>query len=247
MNKIYVVTGASGGIGSATATLLAQQGQSVIVHYHRQRERAERLVTALNAGPGRARAVQADITSEQGVASLFAQVDAWGALSGLVNNAGVIGLVGRFENITAERISRIFSLNVTASLLCAREAVKRMSTAYGGSGGSIVNVSSAASRLGSANEFIDYAASKGAIDTFTIGLAKEMGEQGVRVNAVRPGLIDTAMHTHAGEPNRVERLRSQIPLQRGGKADEVASAITWLLSDEASYVSGALLDVAGGR
>lgn len=247
MNKVYLVTGASGGIGSATATLLAQQGERVVVHYHQQRETAQQLVATLNAGPGQAIAVQADITNEAGVAALFTQVDAWGTLTGLVNNAGVIGQVDRFENITAERISHIFNVNVTASLLCAREAIKRMSTAHGGIGGSIVNVSSAASRLGSANEFIDYAASKGAIDTFTVGLAKEVGAYGVRVNAVRPGLIATAMHSHAGEPNRVERLRSLIPMQRGGEAHEVASAIVWLLSDSASYVSGALLDVAGGR
>lgn len=247
MNGIYLITGASGGIGSATARLLVQQGQRVVIHYNSRGDRANDLLEELNQAGVNAIAVQADITSEDGVRSLFGHVDEWGPLSGLVNNAGVIGKISRFDDITAERINAIFNINVTGSFLCAREAVARMSTDRGGKGGSIVNVSSAAARLGSPNEYIDYAASKGAIDTFTIGLAKEVAEQGIRVNAVRPGLIDTEMHALAGMPDRIQRLRKHIPLGRGGSAEEVACSIAWLLSAQASYVTGTLLDVAGGR
>lgn len=247
MRDVFVVTGASGGIGSAIASRLVQQGKCVAIHYHHHQEKAEQLLEMLRQEKGEAIAVQADITQEAGVKSLFAKIDDWGTLVGLVNNAGIIGKIDSFENITAERIATIFNVNVIGSFLCAREAVKRMSTTHGGKGGSIVNVSSAASRLGSPNEYIDYAASKGAIDTFTIGLAKEVADQSIRVNAVRPGLINTDLHALSGMPDRVMRLQKQIPLGRGGTAQEVASSIEWLLSDHASYVTGALLDVAGGR
>lgn len=247
MNNIYLITGASGGIGSATARLLVQQGSRVVIHYCSHRDRAEQLLEELNQANVNAIAVQADITREDGVRGLFERVDDWGPLAGLVNNAGVIGKIDRFDNITAERINAIFNINVTGSFLCAREAVARMSTERGGKGGSIVNVSSAAARLGSPNEYIDYAASKGAIDTFTVGLAKEVAVQGIRVNAVRPGLIDTEMHALAGMPDRIQRLQKHIPLGRGGSAEEVAHSIAWLLSTHASYITGALLDVAGGR
>lgn len=248
MKEIYLVTGASGGIGSATARLLVQQGKRVVVHYNRHRDRAERLLETLNQCGDTAIAVGADITSEEGVHALFSHIDAWdGRLAGLVNNAGVVGKIDRFDNITAERIHTIFNINVIGSFLCAREAVKRMSTARGGKGGSIVNVSSAAARLGSPSEYIDYAASKGAIDTFTVGLAKEVAGEGIRVNAVRPGLIDTEMHALSGMPDRIQRLQALIPLGRGGSAEEVAQSCVWLLSEQASYVTGTLLDVAGGR
>ena len=245
MKDLILVTGASGGIGAATVKLLAQQGYCVVVHYHQHPERAQQLIDSL---PGHDLiAIRADLSLESDIDSLFQHIDGYGRLTGLVNNAGIIGRIGPFQNINAERVNRILAINVTATLLCAREAVKRMSSFSGGKGGVIVNVSSAASRLGSPNEYIDYAASKGAVDTFTVGLAKEVGEQGIRVNAVRPGLIETEMHSLAGMPDRVESHKKTIPLGRGGTAQEVAQTIAWLLSDSASYVTGALIDVNGGR
>jgi len=237
---VLVVTGGSRGIGAATAKLAAVRGYAVCVNYRQVRDIA-------NQG-GRAVAMQADISSESAVVELFRRVDAdLGRVSALVNNAAIIERQMRLEEMDAARIARVFAVNVTGAMLCAREAVRRMSTRHGGSGGAIVNVSSGASKAGSPEEYVDYAASKGAIDTFTIGLAKEVAQAGIRVNAVRPGFIYTEMHASGGEPGRVDRLKSLVPMQRGGQPEEIARAILWLLSDEASYATGAILDVAGGR
>lgn len=240
---VIVVTGGSRGIGAATARLAAARGYKVCINYAHDRQTAEQLATEIHAT-----AIQADLATEAGVVSLFEQVDAkLGRLSALVNNAATLETQTRLDSLDAPRIQRLFALNVQAPLLCAKEAVRRMSTRYNGPGGAIVNVSSGASKTGSPGEYIDYAATKGAIDTFTIGLAKEVAEEGIRVNAVRPGFIYTTMHAKGGEPNRVDRLKSLVPLQRGGQPEEVAAAILWLLSNEASYITGAILDVAGGR
>lgn len=240
---VIVVTGGSRGIGAATARLAAARGYKVCINYAHDRQTAEQLATEIHAT-----AIQADLATEAGVVSLFEQVDAkLGRLSALVNNAATLETQTRLDSLDAPRIQRLFALNVQAPLLCAKEAVRRMSTRYNGPGGAIVNVSSGASKTGSPGEYIDYAATKGAIDTFTIGLAKEVAEEGIRVNAVRPGFIYTTMHAKGGEPNRVDRLKTQVPLQRGGQPEEVAAAILWLLSNEASYITGAILDVAGGR
>ncbi len=240
---VIVITGGSRGIGAATARLAAARGYKVAINYAHDRQIAEQLATEIHAV-----AIQADLATEAGVLSLFEQVDAkLGRLSALVNNAATLETQTRLDSLDAARIQRLFALNVQAPLLCAKEAVRRMSTRYNGPGGAIVNVSSGASKTGSPGEYIDYAATKGAIDTFTIGLAKEVAEEGIRVNAVRPGFIYTTMHAKGGEPNRVDRLKSQVPLQRGGQPEEVATAILWLLSEEASYITGAILDVAGGR
>ena len=248
MRKIVLVTGASRGIGAATARLAAERGDAVCVNYRTGREAAEAVAGEIVRAGGEAIAVAADVSVEGDVVRLFEEVDRLlGRIDGLVNNAGVLERQTRVEQMDAARIARVLATNVTGSFLCAREAVRRMSTKRGGRGGAIVNVSSAASRIGSPNEYIDYAASKGAIDTLTIGLAKEVATEGIRVNAVRPGIIDTDIHASGGEPNRVERVKASIPMKRGGSAEEVARAILWLLSDEASYTSGAILDVAGGR
>ena len=240
---VIVITGGSRGIGAATARLAAARGYKACINYAHDRQTAEQLATELHAT-----AIQADLATEAGVVSLFEQVDAkLGRLSALVNNAATLETQTRLDSLDAPRIQRLFALNVQAPLLCAKEAVRRMSTRYNGPGGAIVNVSSGASKTGSPGEYIDYAATKGAIDTFTIGLAKEVAEEGIRVNAVRPGFIYTTMHAKGGEPNRVDRLKTQVPLQRGGQPEEVAAAILWLLSNEASYITGAILDVAGGR
>jgi NAD(P)-dependent dehydrogenase (short-subunit alcohol dehydrogenase family) len=245
---VLLVTGGSRGIGAATTRLAARRGFSVCINYsHRQRE-AEALVNDICNAGGAAIAVQADISVESEVMRLFESVDKQlGRLTALVNNAGTVDRMMRLESMGAERLQRVFSLNTIGSFLCAREAVRRMSLRHGGSGGSIVNVSSGAARYGSPGEYVDYAASKAAVDTLTIGLAKEVAEDGIRVNAVRPGLIYTEIHEKSGEPGRVDRLASTIPMKRGGQPDEVATAILWLLSAEASFVSGAILDVAGGR
>ena len=238
-----VVTGGGRGIGAATARLAAERGYKVCINYFRDEKSARAL-----AGDIRGLAVQGDVASEQDVVHLFQTVDEkLGRVSVLVNNAGIVDRGTRVEAMSAARIQRMLAVNVIGSFLCAREAVKRMSTRHGGHGGAIINVSSIAAKLGGSGEYVDYAASKGAIDTFTIGLAKEVGAEGIRVNAVRPGIIRTEIHLASGDPGRVERIGAAAPLQRPGEAEEIAAAILWLASDEGSYTSGALLDVSGGR
>jgi NAD(P)-dependent dehydrogenase (short-subunit alcohol dehydrogenase family) len=248
MKKVLIVTGGSRGIGAATARLAAQRGYAVCVNYARNKEAADAVAGEIVGAGGEAIAVCADISQEAEVVRLFESVDrALGPLTALVNNAGILEHRCRVEDMDAGRLNRVFAANVTGSFLCAREAVRRMSTRRGGAGGAIVNVSSAAARLGAPDEYVDYAASKGAIETLTIGLAKEVATEGIRVNAVRPGVIYTDLHASGGEPNRVDRVKESVPMKRGGSAGEVAMAILWLLSDEASYSTGAILDVAGGR
>jgi NAD(P)-dependent dehydrogenase (short-subunit alcohol dehydrogenase family) len=248
MDKVLLVTGGGRGIGAATARLAAQQGWAVAVNYTANSLAADEVVRAIRAEGGTAISVQADVADEDQVLAMFARVDAkLGRLTGLVNNAGVVDVTARVDEMSVARWRRMFDINVIGSMLCAREAVRRMSTKHGGAGGAIVNVSSAASRLGSPGQYVDYAAAKGAIDAFTIGLAKEVGAEGIRVNAVRPGLIETEIHASGGLPDRVRDLRHQVPMQRGGQADEVAQAILWLLSDAASYTTMSLMDVSGGR
>lgn len=243
-----LVTGGSRGIGAATARLAAQHGWQVAVNCAANSLAADEVVRAIRAAGGTAMAVKADVADEAQVMAMFSQIDAkLGPVRGLVNNAGVVDVSARVDEMSLARWRRMFDINVMGSMLCAREAVRRMSTRHGGAGGAIVNVSSAASRLGSPGQYVDYAAAKGAIDAFTIGLAKEVAAEGVRVNAVRPGLIDTEIHASGGLPNRVQDLQHLVPMQRGGSADEVAQAIVWLLSDAASYTTMSLLDVSGGR
>lgn len=246
--KVLLITGASRGIGAATARLAAGRGYAVGVNYRNHRDDAERVVADIRAHGGVAVALAADVSVEADVVRLFGDCDReLGRVDGLVNNAGVLERQMRLEAMDGVRIQRIFATNVLGSMLCAREAVRRMARSRGGGGGAIVNVSSGAARLGAPGEYIDYAASKGAVDTFTTGLALEVAADDIRVNAVRPGFIFTDMHASGGEPNRIERVKSQIPLARGGYPDEVARAILWLLSDEASFTTGAFLDVTGGR
>ena len=245
---VLVVTGGGRGIGAATARLAAKRGYSVCVNFLRDRASAERVVQDIREEGGTAIAVAGDVSLEKDVLSLFRECDrSLGRLSALVNNAGIVERQSRVEAMDAARLQRMFATNVVGPLLCAREAIKRMSTKHGGKGGAIVNVSSGAARLGSPGEYVDYAASKGAVDTMTIGLAKELAGERIRVNCVRPGFVNTDIHAAGGEPNRIERLRDSIPMQRGGEPEEVARAILWLLSEEASYSTGAILDVTGGR
>lgn len=243
-----VVTGGSRGIGAAAARLLASDGWSVVVGYRAGADAAASVVDGILETGGSALAIRADVSSEREVGALFeAAEDRLGRLGGLVNAAGYAEPQARVDAMSAGRIQRLFATNVIGSFLCAGEAVRRMSTRHGGGGGAIVNLSSAASRLGSPGEYVDYAASKGAIDTFTIGLAREVADEGIRVNAVRPGLVHTGFHAAGGDPDRIGRLQGTIPMQRAGTADEVAAAVAWLMSDGASYATGALLDVSGGR
>jgi NAD(P)-dependent dehydrogenase (short-subunit alcohol dehydrogenase family) len=245
---ILLVTGGSRGIGAATARLAAARGYDVCINYHSNTAAASRVVSDVEAAGRRAIAVQADVAVEADVVRLFEQCDrGLGRLDALVNNAAILETQMRLDAMDAARITRVLATNVIGPFLCAREAVKRMSTTYGGRGGGIVNVSSGASRLGSPNEYIDYAASKGALDTMTTGLAKEVAPEGIRVNAVRAGHIYTELHASGGEPDRVERVKHLVAMKRGGQPEEIACAILWLLSDEASFTTGAFLDVAGGN
>jgi len=245
---IVLITGGSRGIGAAAALLAARQGWRVAINYAQQAEAAQALAGQVRALGASALTVQADIGNEQQVLAMFRQVDEqFGRLDALVNNAGVVDARARVDEMSVERLTRMMRINVVGSFLCAREAVRRMSTRHGGRGGAIVNVSSAAARLGAPAQYVDYAASKGAIDTFTNGLSKELAEEGIRVNAVRPGLIDTEIHASGGMPQRAFDLAGTVPMKRVGTADEVAAAIVWLLSPEASYVTGSFIDVAGGR
>ena len=248
MSDVVVVTGAARGIGAATAILAARSGYRVCVNYLRDAESAEKVAVAIADAGGTAITVQADVGVEAQVMAMFDKVDAkLGRLSALVNNAGVVDLASRVDAMSAARLKRMFDINVLGSMLCAREAVKRMSTRHGGTGGSIVNLSSAAARLGSPGQYVDYAAAKGAIDTFTMGLAKEVATEGIRVNAVRPGIIETDIHASGGQPDRAREMAPGVPMQRAGSALEVAQAIVWLMGNEASYTTGSVLDVTGGR
>lgn len=247
-SKIAIVTGGSRGIGAATARKLSALGFSVCINYVSDSKSAQEVAKELRAQGGRAMSVRADVSQESDVDRLFALVDdELGTVTALVNNAGILRPQLRVEDMTADRINAVLSVNVTSAFLCSKLAIKRMSKKHGGGGGAIVNVSSATSRLGAAGEYVDYAASKGAIDSLTIGLAKEVADSGIRVNCVRPGFIYTSMHADGGEPERIDRVAPSIPLKRGGQPEEVANAIAWLLSEEASYVTGAFIDAAGGR
>ena len=244
---VMLVTGGGRGIGAATARLAARRGYRVCVNYLRNREAAEAVVADIGKEGGVAKSVAGDVAREADVVRMFDEAATLGRITALVNNAGILERQTRLDDMEAARFERVFATNITGAFLCAREAVRRMSTRHGGSGGGIVNVSSMASRLGSPGEYVDYAASKGAIDSLTIGLAKEVAEEGIRVNAVRPGVIYTQIHATGGEPGRVERVKGAVPMKRGGRPEEVAQAILWLLSDESSYSTGTFIDVSGGR
>ncbi|WP_031529619.1 SDR family oxidoreductase [Dyadobacter crusticola] len=246
--KTMLITGGSRGIGAATAYLAAENGFAVIVNYHQNQAAAQQVVSDIIEKGGKAAAIQADISKEEDILRLFAEIDElFGNLHALVNNAGILERQMRLENMDVARLNRIFTANITGQFICAREAIKRMSVKNGGEGGTIVNVSSIAARTGAPNEYIDYAASKGAIDAFTIGLSKELAEEGIRVNAVRPAFIYTDIHAAGGEPGRVDRIKDSIPLKRGGLATEVAEAILWLSTEKSSFSTGIFIDVTGGR
>jgi NAD(P)-dependent dehydrogenase (short-subunit alcohol dehydrogenase family) len=243
-----IVTGASRGIGAAIATLAGQRGYAVAVNYCTGQAEAKKVVSTINAATGRAIAVQANVSDEQQIVRMFETAEReLGPIKALVNNAGITGGFARLEDVTAAAIEKTFAVNVTGAILCAREAVRRMSTKRGGSGGAIVNISSRAAHTGAPGEWVHYAASKGAIDSFTIGLAREVATEGIRVNAVAPGLVETELHAANGEPGRIQRLMPTIPMRRAGLPDEVATGVLWLLSDEASYTTGAILQIGGGR
>ncbi|KIU51489.1 MULTISPECIES: SDR family oxidoreductase [Bradyrhizobium] len=247
-DKVVVITGGSRGIGRATALAAAARGYRVVVGYATNQAAADEVVSSIEAKNGKAIAVKCDVGSEADILALFKAADGFGTLGALVNNAGIVGKSGvRVDEMSAERIQQMMAVNVTGSILCAREAVKRMSTKHGGKGGVIVNLSSVAAKLGAPNTYVDYAASKGAIDSFTVGLGYEVANEGIRVAGIRPGLIDTDIHAAGGEPDRAHRLAHMVPMKRVGTADEIANAIVWLISDEASYVTSAILDVSGGR
>ncbi len=248
MSKLVLITGGSRGIGAETARLAAKQGYRVCISYVDNKEAADSVINDIQSAGGQAMAVQADIANEEQVIDLFDSAEkAFGPTFALVNNAGILLQQMRLENMTPERINRVFSVNVTGSFICAREAVRRMALSRGGKGGVIVNLSSLAAKLGAPDEYIDYAASKGAIDTMTIGLAKEVAAEAIRVNAVRPGIVRTDIHASGGEPGRISRISPLIPMKRAGEPGEIAKAVIWLISDDSSYVTGALLDIAGGR
>ncbi|WP_340622248.1 SDR family oxidoreductase [Xenorhabdus siamensis] len=248
MQQVTIITGGSRGIGKATALCLAKRGHHIGIGYRTRENSAHEVVDMIRNLGQSAISVQVDVTDEKQIVALFQKVEGeLGYISGLVNNAGILKPQATIEQLTAERLNDIFATNVTGYFLCAREAVKRMAFRHGGKGGAIVNVSSAAARLGSPYEYIDYAASKGAVDTLTIGLSQEVAAQGIRVNTVRPGFIYTEMHTDGGEPDRIERIKNSLPMKRGGQPEEIAEAIAWLLSDEASYVTGNFMDLAGGK
>lgn len=247
MSAVAIVTGGSRGIGAACCRLLAARGYAVVVNYAGNQQAADALVAEIAASGGKAVAVQGDVAVEADVLRIFAAADKLGTLKVLVNNAGVVDLPARVDEMSIERLNRMFSINIVGSFVPSREAIRRMSTRHGGQGGAIVNLSSAAATLGAPGQYVDYAASKGAIDSFTIGLAREVAAEGIRVNAVRPGIIDTDIHASGGWPDRVAQVRETLPMKREGSALEVANAILWLASDEASYVTGAILNVSGGR
>ncbi|MDP2450180.1 MAG: SDR family oxidoreductase [Polaromonas sp.] len=248
MSNIVLITGGSRGIGAATALQAARAGYAVAVNYSANSLAADEVVRQIRQGGGTAITVQADVAKESQVLAMFEKVDAkLGRLTALVNNAGVVDQTSRVDGMSVARLKRMFDINVIGTMVCAREAVKRMSTRYGGAGGAIVNVSSVAARLGAPGQYVDYAAAKGAVDVFTIGLAKEVAAEGIRVNAVRPGIIDTDIHASGGLPDRARDLAPQVPMQRAGSADEVAQGIVWLLGNTSSYTTGALLDIGGGR
>ncbi len=248
MSGIVLITGASRGIGAAAARLAAQRGYDVAVNYQNNQDAAESVAEAVREQGRKAIVVSADVSDEEQVVAMFETVDAQlGKLNALINNAGILNTQCRVEDMSAQRMQRIFAVNITGTFLCSREAIRRMSVNHGGQGGAIVNVSSRAAQLGAANEYVDYAASKGAVDTLTIGLAKELAGDKIRVNTVRPGYIDTDMHASGGEPGRVARLAPSLPMGRGGTSEEVAEAILWLLSDQSSYSTGTFIDVSGGR
>jgi NAD(P)-dependent dehydrogenase (short-subunit alcohol dehydrogenase family) len=242
MAGVMIVTGGSRGIGAATARLAAKRGYKVCVNYVRDRSAGESLAREIGGV-----AVAADVSKEEDVLRLFREADKLGKLSVLVNNAGVVDVAARVDEMSLARLERMFAINITGAFLCAREAVKRMSTKHGGSGGSIINISSIAARIGAPGQYVDYAAAKAAVDTLTLGLSKEVGPEGIRVNAIRPGVIKTDIHASGGQPGRAEKIGATAPLQRAGEAEEIAHGILWLASDEASYTSGALLDITGGR
>jgi NAD(P)-dependent dehydrogenase (short-subunit alcohol dehydrogenase family) len=246
-DKVAIITGGSRGIGRATAIAAAARGFRVVVGYASNQKAADEVVSQIEASNREAIAVKCDVGSEADILALFKAADAFGTLGALVNNAGIVGPSIRVDAMSAERIQRMMAVNVTGSMLCAREAVKRMSTRHGGKGGVVVNLSSVAAKLGAPNTYVDYAASKGAIDSFTVGLGYEVAGEGIRVAAIRPGLIDTEIHASGGEPDRAHKLAHVVPMKRIGTADEIANAIVWLMSDEASYVTSAILDVSGGR
>lgn len=246
--KVTLITGGDRGIGRATALCLASRGHKICIGYRTREDCAQEVIERIRHTGGKAIAVQVDISQEEQIVALFNQIDKdLGSISGLVNNAGMLMPQASIEQLQAQRLATIFATNVSGSFICAREAVKRMAHRHGGKGGAIVNVSSAASRLGSPHEYLDYAASKGAIDTLTIGLSLEVASQGIRVNAVRPGFIYTDMHADGGEADRVDRVKDSLPMKRGGYPEEVAQSIAWLISDEASYVTGSFIDLAGGK
>lgn len=247
MDSVAIVTGGSRGIGRATSLAAAKRGYKVVVGYASNKAAADEVVKTIEASNGKAIAVKCDVGVEADILNLFKQADAFGKLGVLVNNAGVVDATARVDEMSAERLARMMNINVVGSILCAREAVKRMSSKHGGTGGVIVNLSSVAATLGSPGQYVDYAASKGAIDTFTVGLAREVSAEGIRVNGIRPGLIDTEIHASGGEPDRAHRLAHMVPMKRVGTADEIANAVVWLMSDEASYVTGTIVDVSGGR